>query len=489
MRGLAHYLATAVIMPVYGVQVCPFIESLTPWQVTIPIVVVLSVQYGLRGWLTRVLIETARLKRRVARSIWLEGGLFLAAAVVLMTYNRLVYDFPLDSGLKVLVGFAALGFLAAVDLALEQERIVAELVSTRGKDLSLDENFLPARLKVDILASSSLVMLVAIFMLLANKDLDWMVNVGTTVSLEDARVSVLKEFVFVLAVILPHMLNIIHSYARNLNRALAAQNAVLAEVAAGNYTRHVPVVSNDEYGLMARGTNVMVDRIREHTDELDRTRDATIRSLASLAETRDNETGAHIQRTQRYVRTLAESLRDHPRFSESLTDEFIDLLFKSAPLHDIGKVGIPDAILLKPGKLTEDEFEIMKTHAQLGADALAVAEKELGENSFLRLSREIAVTHHEKWDGSGYPRGLKGDQIPVSGRLMAIADVYDALISARVYKPAFSHEKAIGIIEKGRGRHFDPDMVDALRKRETEFQEIARTYADSPIDTDLPQAS
>ncbi len=476
-------------MPVYGIQVCPFIETLTPWQVTIPIAIALSIQYGIRWWLTRAWIETARLKQRVARSIWLEGGLFLGSAVGLMTYNYLVHDFPLDSGLKVLVGFTALGFLAAIDLALEQERTVADIVSARGKDLALDEKFLPARRKVVFLSSTSLVMLVAIFMLLVNKDLDWMVRVGTTVSLNDARISILKEFVFVLAVILPHMLNIIHSYASNLNRALSAQNAVLAEVATGNYNCHVPVVCNDEYGRMARGTNVMVDRIAEHIDELDRTRDATIHSLASLAETRDNETGAHLLRTQRYVRTLAIALRDHTRFSQNLTDGFIDLLFKSAPLHDIGKVGIPDAILLKPDKLTDDEFKIMKTHAQLGADALVVAEKELGENSFLRLSREIAVSHHEKWDGSGYPRGLKGDQIPVSGRLMAIADVYDALISARVYKPAFPHEKAIEIIKKGRGHHFDPDMVDALLQLETEFREIARTYADGNTDMDLPQAS
>jgi putative two-component system response regulator len=207
--------------------------------------------------------------------------------------------------------------------------------------------------------------------------------------------------------------------------------------------------------------------------------DVTIMALASLAETRDNETGAHIRRTQHYVRELARALRPHPRFSGFLTDEVIELLFKSAPLHDIGKVGIPDAILLKPGKLTTEEFEIMKTHTTLGRDALAVAERMLDvPNSFLRFAREIAYSHQEKWDGSGYPEGLAGDAIPVSARLMALADVYDALISRRVYKPPFSHEKAVAIISEGRDSHFDPDIVDAFMAIAERFREIAKQYAD-----------
>jgi response regulator RpfG family c-di-GMP phosphodiesterase len=229
--------------------------------------------------------------------------------------------------------------------------------------------------------------------------------------------------------------------------------------------------------LIAQHTNIMVDRVQDQVTEIARTRDVTILSLATLAEIRDNETGEHILRTQRYVRILARHLKDHPKFSEILTDEIITLMFKSAPLHDIGKVGIPDAILLKPGKHTDEEFTIMKTHAQLGAEALKVAERELGENSFLRYAHEIALTHHEKWDGSGYPQGLSGTDIPLSGRLMAVADVYDALISKRVYKPAFSHEKAVEIIREGRGSHFDPDVVDAMNDTEGEFKAIAAQYS------------
>ncbi len=207
--------------------------------------------------------------------------------------------------------------------------------------------------------------------------------------------------------------------------------------------------------------------------------DVTIMAMASLAETRDNETGAHIRRTQNYVRRLAQALRNHPRFCDYLNDEVIELLYKSAPLHDIGKVGIPDAILLKPGKLTDEEFEIMKTHTTLGRDAILVAEKLLSApNSFLRFAREIAYCHQEKWNGSGYPQGLAGDAIPISARLMALADVYDALISKRVYKPAFSHEKAVGIIEEGRNTHFDPDVVDAFLAIAEDFRDIATRFSD-----------
>ncbi|WP_372022224.1 two-component system response regulator (plasmid) [Tistrella mobilis] len=232
---------------------------------------------------------------------------------------------------------------------------------------------------------------------------------------------------------------------------------------------------------LARQNAELERRVDERTRELALVRDLTIFSLASLAETRDNETGNHIRRTQTYVRELALALRDHPRFRAELDDATIDLLYKSAPLHDIGKVGVPDAILLKPGRLTPEEFEVMKQHAEFGRAAIAAAEARIGSgngNSFLRYAREIAHTHHEKWDGSGYPRGLAGDAIPLSGRLMAVADVYDALICKRIYKPAYSHETAVDIITQGRGTHFDPDIVDAFLTLADRFRDIAAEFAD-----------
>lgn len=214
--------------------------------------------------------------------------------------------------------------------------------------------------------------------------------------------------------------------------------------------------------------------------ELAAIQDVTILAMASLAETRDNDTGNHIRRTQHYLRLLANQLRRHPRFSRFLDERTIDILFKSAPLHDIGKVGIPDRILLKPGRFEPHEFEIMKTHCKLGRDAIQHAEDQLGlEVEFLHYAKEIAYSHQEKWDGSGYPEGWAGDAIPISARLMAVADVYDALISRRVYKDSMSHEKAVAIIAEGRGSHFDPDIVDAFLELTEQFRAVALEYADS----------
>jgi putative two-component system response regulator len=220
-------------------------------------------------------------------------------------------------------------------------------------------------------------------------------------------------------------------------------------------------------------------RVGERTEELSRTKDVAIFCMATLAETRDNETGKHILRTQNYIRLLAEHLKNHPRFCDYLqSDDTIEMLYKTSPLHDIGKVGVPDRILLKPGKLDAQEWIEMKKHAAYGHDALLRAEQELGSTDFLQMAREIAYTHHEHWDGNGYPQGLSGDNIPVSGRLMAIADVYDALINKRVYKEAFSHKKAIEIVRQSAGTHLDPDIVEAFLQLQNSFQEIALLYSD-----------
>jgi putative two-component system response regulator len=225
------------------------------------------------------------------------------------------------------------------------------------------------------------------------------------------------------------------------------------------------------------------EEVARRSAEIEAIQDVTILAMASLAETRDNETGNHIRRTQFYVQLLAEKLQNHPRFSDFLSDHTIKLLFKSAPLHDIGKVGIPDHILLKPGRFTLEEFAIMKAHTTLGRDAIATAEARLGVNiEFLTYAKEIAYSHQEKWDGSGYPEGLAGDAIPISARLMAVADVYDALISRRPYKQPMPHEQAVQLIIDGRGSHFDPDIVDAFISTQDEFSAISQRYADSAAD-------
>jgi putative two-component system response regulator len=219
--------------------------------------------------------------------------------------------------------------------------------------------------------------------------------------------------------------------------------------------------------------------VEKRTREVAAIQDVTILAMASLAETRDNDTGNHIRRTQFYVKALGERLREHPRFADFFTDRNISLLFKSAPLHDIGKVGIPDRILLKPGRLEADEVEIMKTHTTLGREAIEHAERALGTDvEFLTMAKEIVLSHHEKWDGTGYPEGLSGDDIPISARLMALADVYDALVCRRIYKVGMPHEKASEIIRAGKASHFDPDVVDAFSEIHEEFRAIAARFAD-----------
>jgi putative two-component system response regulator len=220
------------------------------------------------------------------------------------------------------------------------------------------------------------------------------------------------------------------------------------------------------------------DLVQMRTRELALLQETTIETLATLAECRDADTGGHIKRTQHYVQTLAEHVRHREPFARTLDPGTIKLLYLSAPLHDVGKVGVPDAILLKPGKLTPEEFEEMKKHTTYGYAALSLAEEKLGGNSFLRHAKEIAHSHHERYDGTGYPQGLAGEDIPLSARLMAIADVYDALISVRVYKKPYPHSLAVRLIGAARGRQFDPLLTDAFLEIEDRFKRIALQFAD-----------
>lgn len=201
-------------------------------------------------------------------------------------------------------------------------------------------------------------------------------------------------------------------------------------------------------------------------------RNATILGLAKLAEYRDADTGAHLERIREYSRVLAQDLALKPKFAGYITVDYIEDIYNSSILHDIGKVGIPDAILLKPSRLTKDEFDVVKRHSALGGDALKAVETKIEGQSFLSLGKEIAYYHHEKWDGTGYPRGLKGEEIPLSARIVALADVYDALTSKRVYKEAMSHEDTMKIIVADRNTHFDPDVVDAFVAHEADFRKI-----------------
>ncbi|BBN89459.1 HD-GYP domain-containing protein [Azospira sp. I09] len=309
--------------------------------------------------------------------------------------------------------------------------------------------------------------------------------------------------------------------------------AVLAELRQDPYTRDIPVMfvtamdgdQDEEYGLSLGAVDyitkpirpaILLARVRTHLElkdardwlrdqngylegevsrrmrENDLIKDVSLNALALLAEKRDNETGNHLYRTQAYVEALMQQLQDHPRFRHALSAAQRQLIAKAAPLHDIGKVGIPDQILLKPARLTPEEFEIMKTHSLIGAEAIEAAiERVVGGDrarldelqgntplDFLVVARHIALGHHEKWDGSGYPQGLRGDAIPIPARLMALADVFDALTCKRHYKKAFPLEQAVALLVEGRGTHFDPDVVDAFLAIQDRFADIAQRYAD-----------
>jgi putative two-component system response regulator len=231
--------------------------------------------------------------------------------------------------------------------------------------------------------------------------------------------------------------------------------------------------------LLKDNNEYLEKEVKRRTKEIELIQEVSIAAMASLAETRDSETGKHIQRTQLYVREIALELKNNVLFKEYLTDEKIRLIVKSTPLHDIGKVGIPDNILLKPGRLTGEEFEIMKTHTLIGKESIERAESLIDKSeTYLKYAKEIIHFHHEKWDGTGYPEKISGYEIPLPARIMAVADVYDALVTKRVYKEAFSHEMAVNIIKEDSGKHFDPIVVEAFLKLEKKFKEISYELKD-----------
>ncbi len=223
-----------------------------------------------------------------------------------------------------------------------------------------------------------------------------------------------------------------------------------------------------------RLANQLIDSLKD----IENARSGTILGLAKLAEYRDEETGAHLERIREYARIIARALAEKPEHKNYITEQYIEDIYCSSILHDIGKVGIPDAILLKPGKLDPEEFEVIKRHPVIGGDVLKAVNAEVGGRSFVTLGMQIAYFHHEKWNGTGYPNGLKGEDIPLSARIVALTDVYDALTSKRVYKEAYTHEKAKGIIIAENGKHFDPEVVGVFLAHEEEFNAIRKEMHD-----------
>ncbi|WP_062714463.1 HD-GYP domain-containing protein [Grimontia marina] len=470
IRAILHYIIAVFIFTLYGARVCPLIDSLPTAVLFIQTATVFIFLYFARLITRAVKHDEASLTKNVS--------LFSIVGVGFAGWYSLLYDFPLGSNVKVVFGMTLLGIVINLDLAISNARHLSKNNINKHK---MPENIKPLAGQIGLGAMFLTVMMTVLLGLVVTKDLLWLAE-HTQYQVDTADIdSIIKEFVYVAGVVLAYIALISVNGAALVSEQLTRQTNAMTAAASGNFDERVSLSQTGELGVIAYYTNKMIADLKNSYDEINRTRDATIVGLSTLAEARNNETGAHILRTQHYVKALADVLKRQPKYSSYLTEETIDLLYKSAPLHDVGKVGIPDSILLKPGKLTDEEFSIMKTHAQLGADALSITEKSGDGIAFLRFAREIAATHHEKWDGSGYPRGLSGEEIPLSGRLMALADVYDALISKRVYKPAFSHEKAKEIILEGRCTHFDPAVVDAFLACEHAFVDIAQKYKDEDV--------
>lgn len=469
---LKLYAVAALIFGTYGGRVCPMLETLTAGQILFHVSITYVIIFLFRHFLLRnhSLVQENRLAR-------LDATLFFLGSIPLALFYNLQYEFPLDSNLKVLFGMTLFGFFTGLILQLVTKLEHFEsLAQHKGYNFQLNGERQSMVKQMILMVSLLLVTLTTMLAMIAVKDIFWLEHNPDRVLDGTGKVSVIKEFIYIAVVLGGYAITIMVLWSKVMRKILLAQECSLVEVTKGNTSTRLPIFEHDELGSMASLTNEMLDSLESSKEEVKTTRDVAIISLSALAESRDNETGAHILRTQEYIRALANHLSQFDHHKALLTPEYIELLYKSAPLHDVGKVGIPDNILLKPGKLTDEEFEIMKGHPEIGAKALSMAEKQLGSNSFLQLAKEIALTHHEKWNGTGYPNQLVGDEIPLSGRLMALADVYDALISERVYKKAFSHEKAKSIILEGNGTHFDPELVDAFVAIEDQFVAIADKY-------------
>jgi len=470
-----QYVLAAGIFYIYGIQVCPFLESLDQGFLTRVIAILFVLLYFFRSYLTQKFIQK-NTSSTIHTQFLIDCGVFIAGGLILAIGNSIVFDFPIDASVRVMIGFSFLGYFVSLQLMLKAEN---NLLS-QGNAISYDNNqkIIPIARHIRTIAFSILLGSVISLLLVVWKDLEWLNTIGDDVSLEQAATWILYEFFFVGGVFFAYSFAIILFLSKNITLSFQLQLDALNDIKSGEREINLPVISNNEFRYLAEDTHHMLHCLKLSEENLNQTRDACIYAISSLAETRDNETGAHIIRTQEYIKAICLYLKDKPKFSAILSDEVINLIYKSAPLHDIGKVGIPDSILLKPGKLTDEEFAIMKEHPLIGKLAIEKAEERSGYMPFLDYAKEISVSHHEKWDGSGYPYGLKGDAIPLSGRLMALADVYDALITKRVYKPAFSHEKSKAIILEGKGKHFDPDIVDAFTAIEGEFIQIARAHKD-----------
>lgn len=470
-QSAVHYAVAALLLSFYGIAVCPIIRNLDPFAVITTFAIAFAVAFLLRSALVGRLARLGVLERVNLHVLAFDIAYLIGIGLVVWLYYDSQHYLPWHSIAKIVFGFSALAFFIAMDLALHREANLRKALFRSGGSLELQERFMPIRSKFVFIAIASFLTAASITILVVMKDINWLARHPD--QLETAKYAIIAEILFVAIVMSGYVIRILIGFADRVGQTLVDVNAVLTRVRDGDLSASLPITSVDEFGRSAALTNHMIDCLSQRTNELQNSYQAILAVCMRLASLHDDETGGHIARTQSYVDILTAQLMKSAKYRGVIGARDRALFRMAAPLHDIGKVGIPETILRKPGKLSAEEFDLMKTHTLIGDDALGAAEKDVGRIEFLDVARRIAIAHHEKWDGSGYPYGLKGEDIPLPARIMALADVYDALRSSRPYKPAFSHEKARGIIVEGRGSHFDPDVVDAFLQIEARFVAIS----------------
>jgi response regulator RpfG family c-di-GMP phosphodiesterase len=468
-RSAVHHVLSSIVISIYGYHVCNFINGLEVpvWAATL--VPVLLGQWFLRNMIA-ARISTYSLTKRPRLAFWGELSSFIAGGAVIGAINTVFHGFPVASGLMAMMGFVTIGLFAGVDQAFVQTRIRFEeggMPSFPAKPRS------PLAIRLGLSFGLVLILVIGVISLLILRGLE---N-GTVQDAQGFRRLVI-EFTFVFAVILCYVANTAWGAEKLLAMAISEQVQTLGEAREGSAHRRAVIGTQDEIGFVSAEINHLLDELDRAHETTTRTNDAIMKALIGLAGARDNETGDHLQRTQRYVGILCSRLAQHPEHAATLTPSAIADIVSAAPLHDIGKVAVPDAILRKPGRLTREEYEVMKTHVSHGLVVINKVIADVGVTPYLAAARDVIAGHHEHWNGAGYPFGLKGEDIPLAGRVMALADVYDALRSERIYKAAMTHEEARQILIDGAGTQFDPLVVSAFLVVEPQFARIAASFAD-----------
>jgi response regulator RpfG family c-di-GMP phosphodiesterase len=471
--SLTHHAVAAAIITTYGIYVCSFIDSLAPAIWLLTVMVILAVQAG-GAILIRQALAGAGHCVDPQSAFKAELAAFVAGGAVLGAFNYVAHGFPVGSALKSALGFTTIGLFAAADQAIHWTH--------RRFAAGWSAPFTGIRWSLVARVGTAITIVMTLMIALSGLLIYRLIEDGAQA---DRKTSLLLAFelAFVLLVFVGYIVNLLRGIGELVRKGLTEQIETLQSAKTDPASRRARIATGDEIGLVATEINHLLDQLERAGADAARASDGIIRGLLSLASTRDNETGAHIRRTQAYVSLLVDDLiANAPEFG--LARDAARHIVAAAPLHDIGKVAVPDAILRKPGRLDAAEFEVMKGHVAGGVAVIDSIIAEVGGTPFLTTARAIIAGHHEKYDGTGYPARLSGTDIPLAGRVMAVADVYDALRSARVYKPAMDRATARTIIETGAGTHFDPVVVSAFLRQEPAIDALARALADcEPVST------